>query len=143
MVSGPGDRAVFFQKRYDELQKVFSTFNELLTKDNSFGMDFQSVDSKTINSEIFGEQIQVSFTVSFGKEPSYYSFGKLDFFRIYPGKTQDDKEEFWHLFFDDCGNTYDKKGEKAHTYNISKTKGSDYVVALMINTFIDKYLIES
>ena len=68
MVSKLEDKAAFFQDQYVKLQKTFSTFNELLTKGNNFGLDFQLVDSKVINSKMFGEQIQISFTVSSWKK---------------------------------------------------------------------------
>ena len=113
MFLNPKEKAAFFLKQYDKFQKTFSTFNELLTKDNSFGIKFKLVDNKAINSEIFGEPILISFTLSFNKEFPHDSFGKLNFFRIYPGKTQDDKEEFWYLYFDQYGNTYNELIKKA------------------------------
>ena len=141
MFSNHKDKVAYYQQQYDDLQKIFSGFTKLLTQGNSFGVKFKTIDNKTVNSEFCNESIEISFTFSLGQDPKHGSFGKLDFSKVTSSKIKDEKKSFWHQFFDDCGNIYDEIGESAHTYTITKPEGVNHVVTLMLNNFLDVFLI--
>ena len=133
------NKLAYFQDAYSTLQKTFRQFADLLVQDKEMQINFEIENDKTIKFELFGFPVICLFSILTNPENNEV-FGKIEFMRTF---LKDEEDVFHKLYFDKHGNNRYEIAGKHNSFSMIRDRGVNYVVAIMVDKFINVYLTEN
>lgn len=128
----------YYLEIYQKLKSPFLEFVELLENDKLFNLNFERTDDKLVKFEIFGYPAEIFFSIARGGEDDQV-YGKIEAFRTF---IKDERDLFWHLYFDDLGNTKNEINGNHNAFSLTKEDSLKIILALLVDNFVEKYLPE-